>query len=99
MLRQTLYTFGVLCLLLACFLMVSGHWALLPHALVAGVLLTAGVAWERWRYKPMLDGPPHPDWRDTGERFTDTETGHLIGVYSDASGSRHYVRVKQAAKM
>lgn len=93
MLRNTLLVLGALCLLVAFVMAVSGQWAFLPQLLIAGVILTAGVAWERWRYKPMLDGPPHPDWRDTGERFTDTSSGHLIGVFSDAAGTRHYVRV------
>lgn len=94
MLRKTLFVLGILCLLVAFVMALRGQWGIVPHLLVAGVILTAGLAWERWRYKPVLDGPPHPDWHDTGERFTDTESGELIGVYSDASGARHYLRVK-----
>lgn len=94
MLRNTLLALGVLCLLAGFFMALRGQWMFLPQLVIAGVILTAGLAWERWRYKPVLDGPPHPDWRDTGERFTDTDSGNLIGVYSDARGVRRYVWVK-----
>ncbi|HET6632228.1 MAG TPA: hypothetical protein VFG73_05915 [Rhodanobacteraceae bacterium] len=91
-LRQSLCALGAALLLVAAWLLASGHWLFLPHVLIAGLVLTIGVAFERWRYKPPLDGPPDPSWRDTGERCSDPASGTLVAVYSDASGARHYVK-------
>ena len=47
---------------------------------------------ERWRYKPLADRSPGPDWAATGERFVDPETGKLVTVYyHPANGERRYV--------
>jgi hypothetical protein len=47
---------------------------------------------ERWRYKPLGEHSPGPDWTATGERFVDPETGKLVAVYfHPASGERRYV--------
>jgi hypothetical protein len=57
-----------------------------------GLLLLIGVAVERWRYKPLGERSPGPDWTATGERFVDPETGKLVAVYyHPASGERRYV--------
>jgi hypothetical protein len=56
------------------------------------VILLIGLLIERWRYKPLADRSPGPDWRATGERFVDPETGKLVTVYyHPASGERRYV--------
>jgi len=57
-----------------------------------GVLLLIGLLIERWRYKPLGERSPGPDWAATGERFVDPETGKLVAVYyHPASGERRYV--------
>ncbi|HEX3860403.1 MAG TPA: hypothetical protein VHY35_01770 [Stellaceae bacterium] len=84
-------TFGVLAA--AAFLLVFagcigpaagiGVWAL---------LLLIGLAVERWRYKPLAEQTPGPDWAVTGERFIDPESGRMVTVYFHAgSGERRYV--------
>jgi len=60
---------------------------------VAAVFLI-GLAIERWRYKPLAERPPGPDWQATGERFVDPETGKLVAVYfHPATGERRYIAV------
>jgi hypothetical protein len=57
-----------------------------------GLLLLIGLLIERWRYKPLSERSPGPDWTATGERFVDPETGKLVAVYfHPASGERRYV--------
>jgi hypothetical protein len=57
-----------------------------------GLLLLIGLLIERWRYKPLGERKPGPDWTATGERFIDPETGKLVAVYfHPASGERRYV--------
>ena len=57
-----------------------------------GLLLLIGLLIERWRYKPLGERSPGPDWTATGERFVDPETGKLVVVYfHSASGERRYV--------
>jgi hypothetical protein len=59
---------------------------------VWGVILLIGLLIERWRYKPLADRSPGPDWTATGERFVDPETGKLVMVYyHPANGERRYV--------
>ena len=57
-----------------------------------GVILIIGLLIERWRYKPLAERSPGPDWTATDERFVDPETGKLVTVYyHPASGERRYV--------
>ena len=57
-----------------------------------GLILLIGLAIERWRYKPLTERSPGPDWTATDERFVDPETGKLVRVYyHPASGERRYV--------
>jgi hypothetical protein len=66
------------------------------HLLLLGLMLTAGVIFETWRYKRMLARPPTGAAVATGERFVDSTSGELIEVYCDPrSGERSYVRAKQ----
>lgn len=59
--------------------------------LVWGVLIVAGVAFERWRYKPAVT-TAGANFVATPERFIDTDTGRPVQVYVDpASGERRYV--------
>ncbi|MGA9421914.1 MAG: hypothetical protein WBW61_06090 [Rhodanobacteraceae bacterium] len=93
MLRNVLLGVGALLLFGALFVAVLGHWSVFPHLLIGGLILTVGIAWERWRYKPTSE-QVDPRWTDTGERFTDPGSGALVAVYSDpVRGQRHYVRL------
>ena len=70
MLRSVVLGLGCLLLLGA---LVSAYWHLTPlslELLVVGLVLAGGVAFERWRYKPSVQGRPAPHWQPTGERFT-----------------------------
>jgi hypothetical protein len=59
-----------------------------------GLILIVGLVIERWRYKPLAERSPGPDWTATDERFVDPETGKLVTVYyHPASGERRYVAV------
>ena len=93
-LRGVLMALGALLLAvaLACLLLgqiVPGVWLALW-----GVALTAGIAYERWRYKGNLAWPPAAAFKPTGERFVDPGTGQLVEVYYDqASGKRSYVDI------
>ena len=64
------------------------------HSLVnrAAVVLLLGLLVERWRYQPLGERPPGPDWQATSERFVDPETGKRVTVYfHPATGERRYV--------
>ena len=61
-----------------------------------GLILTLGIVFERWRYKPAKS-PQAAKGTPTGERFIDPKSGALMEVYYDAtSGERSYVLVKDA---
>ena len=93
-LRGALMVFGVLMLAAALTLLLLGQ--IVPGIWLAiwGVALTAGVAYERWRYKGNLARPPGAAFKPTGERFVDPGTGQLVEVYYDqASGKRSYVDI------
>lgn len=93
MLRSVLIALGALLLISAIVAALLGYWWAFPYLLLEGLVLTAGIAWERWRYKPDAERAD-PRWTDTGERFTDPGSGALIGVYSDPErGERHYVKL------
>ena len=56
------------------------------------LILIVGLLIERWRYKPLTERRPGPDWTATDERFVDPETGKLVTVYyHPSSGERRYV--------
>jgi len=56
------------------------------------LILIVGLLIERWRYKPLAERSPGPDWTITDERFIDPETGKLVTVYyHPPSGERRYV--------
>ncbi|CAN5251366.1 hypothetical protein BH09PSE2_BH09PSE2_24620 [soil metagenome] len=57
-----------------------------------GVVIVAAVAFERWRYKPMLSAPG-PGFEATPERFIDPASGRPVQVFVDSkSGERRYVQ-------
>ena len=93
-LRGALKVSGGLLLVAALALLLFGQ--ILPAIWLAiwGVALTAGVAYERWRYKGNLARPPGAAFKPTGERFVDPGTGQLVEVYyNQASGERSYVDI------
>ena len=60
-----------------------GFWA---------AVFLVGLLFERWRYKPLADRSPGPDWQQTDERFVDPETGKLVTVYfHPRTGERRYI--------
>jgi cell division protein FtsW (lipid II flippase) len=93
MLRNVVLGFGVLCLVAG---LVSIFVAGFPPAIVFGiwgVLIVAGVVFERVRYKPLERAAPTGRWRRTAERFIDDETGEPVTVFIDPeTGERKYVR-------
>ena len=95
MLRKALLVIGALTLGAALYCAIIGFYPILPHLLVFGLMLTAGIVWERWRYKnAVTEAPAQPGWQATGERSSWTRSsGKLVEVYFDpgGSGARHYV--------
>jgi hypothetical protein len=91
-LRNALYAIGGLSVAGAVALALLGCG---PAALgLAGwvLVLIVGLLIERWRYKPLAERSPGPDWTATDERFVDPETGKLVTVYYHPStGERRYV--------
>jgi hypothetical protein len=91
---------GVLLLIAGLFLAGGGALAMLGAVPAAvgltawGLILIVGLVIERWRYKPLAERSPGPDWTATDERFVDPETGKLVTVYyHPATGERRYVAV------
>jgi hypothetical protein len=65
-----------------------GAWV----CIIWGGLIAAGIAYERFRYKPLQRGTPGPGWVKTSERFVDDETGKTVSVYIESrTGERQYV--------
>ena len=86
---------GVLGLiLLATPLLGLGVWLLAVTGFIA-----AAIAWERWRYRAILDAPPPgPDWRETAERFVDPQSDRPVRVFHNSrSGERAYVEAPLAS--
>jgi Domain of unknown function (DUF1707) len=46
----------------------------------------------RWGRGHGEASAPEPEWEPTGERFRDPKTGHVMRVWVDSAGGRHYVR-------
>ncbi len=91
MLRRALMVLG--CCLLAgggALLIVAGNTVGLA-LLFNGGIIVAGLAFERFRYKPTLASPPGPGWELTGEKSADR--GGVVSVwFNPANGARAYVR-------
>ncbi|MFI4920434.1 MAG: hypothetical protein ACHQAZ_02200 [Gammaproteobacteria bacterium] len=94
MLRTLALWLGVLALLCGTLAALSARFPLALWLLVNGAILTLGIVFERWRYKPAV-GAHEARGKPTGERFVDPKSGALTEVYYDAAtGERSYVRVK-----
>ena len=96
MLRKILVAVGILLLLIAAGCVAVGFYPILPHLLILGLMLSAGIVWERWQYKSPQAGAPDPQWRATGERFVDPQSGKTLEVYFDPrNGESHYVEAQR----
>jgi len=60
--------------------------------LAVSVIVLVGLAFERWRYRPLDTAPPQ-GFEPTGERFRDPGTGREVIVYVEPrTGRRRYVK-------
>jgi hypothetical protein len=72
-------------------LQVGGGVALI---VIGAVVIVALLLEPRYRRQSLQGTPLPPNWRPTGERFIDDESGRLIEVWYDpASGERRYSEV------
>lgn len=92
MLRLAVGAVGGVLLAVGALSWAAGCTRLALPAGIPGLLLTAALLIERWRYKPLSEDRPGPDWVKTDERFVDPETGKLVTVfYRPATGERRYI--------
>jgi hypothetical protein len=90
--RAALYVIGGLLVVGGIALAVIGCFPAAAGVAGWGVILIIGLLIERWRYKPLAEQRPGPEWTATDERFVDPETGKLVTVYFHAAtGERRYV--------
>ena len=90
MLRNVLLAVGGLGFMMGIGLLAAGQYAPGLDALIGSGVLTAGVAFERWRYARSLTSR-HGRWLPTGERFVDPTTYRLTDVYYNPdTGERDY---------
>ena len=92
--RPILFGIGV-SLLGAAVVAVLARWPvpLIIWLALMGLVLTAGILFERGRYKPAAPRPPGPEWVATDERFVDPASGETVTVfYQPATGERRYIR-------
>lgn len=98
--RNLLFVIGCTLLIGACVAALRQMTWLSIDFGIPGLVLVAGIVFERWRYKPVLREPPGDEWQPTGERFIDSETGRLVEVYRDATGgNRVYVTSDRPSKI
>ncbi len=96
MLRRALLVIGVLCLVGGVYLLLAnGPVAGAGYLIAIGGLLTAGILFERRRYRARVDRE-RSGWQRTGERFVDPTSGKLMEVrYNPETGERDYVEVEE----
>jgi hypothetical protein len=92
MLRGSVIVVGLICFACGVVAMVLGLFPPAGVALVWGVLILLGTAWEKVIYKPLEMKSPGAGWSPTSERFIDDTTGAPVTVWVDATGERKYVR-------
>ena len=64
------------------------------YILVNASVVTAGLLFERGRYKPTVSTDKE-GWQRTGERFIDTTSGKTMEVrYNPKTGERDYIEVE-----
>jgi hypothetical protein len=93
MLRSIVLGLGLLALVCGVLAIVMGGAPSAFVFVIWGVLLVAGLVFERFRYKPLETATPQGSWVRTPERFIDDETGAPVTVWLDPqTGERKYVR-------
>ena len=94
MLRTLLLAFAGAAALIGVILVLCGQLGAGAYALGLGGLIVLGTVFER-RYRSN-NARPGADWKPTGERFEDPQTGQTVEVFYDPrSGERHYVTDSQ----
>jgi hypothetical protein len=89
-LRKALFGTGLAGVVVAIGLLAVGQYGPGLQTLIGSGVLTAGVAFERWRYVRSLTSP-EGRWQPTGERFRDPTTYQLTDVYYNPdTGERDY---------
>ncbi len=90
MFRAVLFTIGV-ALLIAGSAAAFAGWPVIPVA-VLGAIMTLGLLFERYVYKPIRQERPGPEWEQTTERFIDPSSGRSISVcFNPHTGERRYI--------
>lgn len=90
MLRRVLIVLGVAALLLALISLLAHAYAASLYLLITGLVLTAGIMFERWRYAGTSKHG-NGRWQKTDESFKDPVSGHSVEVYyNPQTGERHY---------
>lgn len=93
MLRKALLGLGVLLMFGGLVLMLAVRGSAGVGITAIGTVLLLALLMERRRYKCILDAPPGPDWRPTGERFIEPGSDDKVEVYyHPPTGRRSYVR-------
>jgi hypothetical protein len=93
-LRTLLLVFAGVLALIGVILLLRGQPGAGAYALGLGGLIVLGTVFER-RYRSN-HALPGPDWKPTGERFEDPQTGQTVQVFYDpGSGERRYVTDSQ----
>jgi hypothetical protein len=92
MLRGSVMVIGLLCFAGGIVAMVTGLFPPAGVAIVWGVLILLGTAWEKVIYKPLENAQPGAGWSPTSERFIDDATGAPVTVWIDTAGERKYVK-------
>lgn len=92
MLRSGVVIFGLAALLVGAIAIISGALGPSLVFMLWGIVLVGGIAFERFRYKPLTRKRPGPGWERTTERFVDDDTGKTVTVYiQPETGERAYV--------
>jgi hypothetical protein len=94
MLRRAVLALGCILLAAGIIVILAGRNPGGIILLVNGLLLTLGVLFERYRYKPDLAEAPGPGWVRTAERTADAQ-GVVAVWFNPESGERAYVRERQ----
>jgi hypothetical protein len=96
-LRTLLLVFAGVLALIGVILLLRGQLGAGAYALGLGGLIVLGTVFEG-RYRSS-HARPGPDWKATGERFEDPQTGQTVQVFYDpGSGERRYVTDPRAPR-
>lgn len=91
-LRRALIALGLLLLAASGIALLRGAFGPALWLAGNGLVLSAGIAWERWRYRAPDTQAPGPGWQRTDERIVDADSGRVTEVwYQPATGERRYI--------